>query len=54
MNQELVFEKAVKSDVKEMTEVMKRAFDEDTKRHLGREAGGPPGYDDGGFINRWT
>ena len=28
-------------------------FDEDTRIHLGKEAGGPPGYDDGNFIRKW-
>lgn len=47
------FAKVTKDDVDEMTKIMKRAFDEDAKRHLGREAGGPPGYDNGEFINKW-
>ena len=29
---------------------MKAEFDYDTKIHLGKEAGGPPGYDDGTFF----
>lgn len=40
-------------DVEELTPMMKRAFDEDTRIHLGREAGGPPGYDDGSFLRHW-
>lgn len=47
------FEKVTEDDVLKMTEVMKRAFDEDTRRHLGEECGGPPGYDNGDFINKW-
>lgn len=47
------FEKVTKDDVMDMTEIMKRAFDEDTKRHLGKECGGPPGYDNGDFITKW-
>ncbi len=49
----LCFEKIVQDDVAALTEVMKRAFDEDTKRHLGEECGGPPGYDNGDFIRKW-
>lgn len=47
------FEKVTEDDVIEMSKVMKRAFDEDTKRHLGEECGGPPGYDNGDFIVQW-
>jgi hypothetical protein len=37
----------VESDIPAVTYVMKRAFDDDTQKHLGKEVGGPPGYDDG-------
>lgn len=47
------FEKITQDDVMDMTEIMKRAFDEDTKRHLGKECGGPSGYDNGDFITKW-
>ena len=40
-------------DVEELTAVMTRAFDDDARRHLGEERGGPEGYDDGSFIRRW-
>lgn len=40
-------------DIEELTPIMKRAFDEDSKIHLGREEGGPPGYDDGSFLRKW-
>lgn len=50
---DIEFERVTQGDVPKMTEVMKRAFDEDTKRHLGEECGGPPGYDNGDFINKW-
>ncbi len=39
-----------RTDIAEATAVMKRAFDDDSKRHLNRETGGPPGYDTGEFI----
>jgi GNAT superfamily N-acetyltransferase len=37
-------------DILELTEVMTRAFDDDAQRHLGIPKGGPPGYDDGSFL----
>lgn len=33
---------------------MKKAFDEDARRHLGEESGGPPGYDDGTFLMKYA
>ncbi|MCL2697945.1 MAG: GNAT family N-acetyltransferase [Oscillospiraceae bacterium] len=47
------FEKIVKDDINALTQIMKRAFDEDSRRHLGMEEGGPPGYDNGDFIRKW-
>ena len=41
-------------DVETITPIMKRAFDEDTRRHTGKQAGGPPGYDDGSFLRQWA
>ena len=49
----LCFEEITENDVLAMTKIMKMAFDDDTKRHLGDECGGPPGYDNGDFIRRW-
>lgn len=40
-------------DVEELTSIMKRAFDEDTRLHLGIEAGGPSGYEDGSLLRKW-
>ncbi len=37
-------------DVDEATTVMARAFDDDSRRHLGKDRGGPPGYDTGEFL----
>jgi len=50
---QLILEKISEADVSEMTSIMKKAFDEDTRRHLGKECGGPPGYDNGDFIRKW-
>jgi GNAT superfamily N-acetyltransferase len=49
----LSFEKITVTDIPELTDVMTRAFDDDAQRHLGKEKGGPPGYDDGGFFQEW-
>jgi len=52
-NLTLSFEQIVEADVPELTEVMTRAFDDDSQKHLGIEKGGPPGYDDGEFFRKW-
>ncbi len=41
------------SDIEELTPIMKRAFDEDSRIHLGKESGGPPGYDNGEFLREY-
>jgi GNAT superfamily N-acetyltransferase len=41
-------------DVEPFTRIMKRAFDEDARRHLGEESCGPPGYDNGDFLRQWA
>lgn len=40
-------------DLKELTQVMTRAFNDDAKRFLNQEEGGPPGYNNGAFIKKW-
>ena len=49
----LTFEIFTENDIDQLTEIMKRAFDEDAKRHLNEESGGPPGYDNGDFLRQW-
>lgn len=49
----LVFKEIDEGDVAELTAVMTRAFDDDAKKHLGAEKGGPEGYDDGEFFHKW-
>lgn len=44
---------ATLSDLPSLTEVMTRAFDDDARRYLGLDRGGPPGYDNGDFFRRW-
>jgi GNAT superfamily N-acetyltransferase len=50
---ELSFEEIGEGDIPELTEVMRRAFDDDAQKHLGQEHGGPDGYDDGRFFHQW-
>lgn len=50
---ELTFQEIAEDDVPALTEVMTRAFDDDARKHLGQEKGGPEGYDDGGFFRQW-
>ncbi len=40
-------------NIKDLTPIMKAAFDYDTKIHLGKEEGGPTGYNDGSFLRKW-
>jgi GNAT superfamily N-acetyltransferase len=51
--QGLVFEELQEKDIEELTAVMTRAFDEDTRIHLNEEKGGPEGYDNGDFLRKW-
>lgn len=50
---ELIFTEATEADIPELTEVMTRAFDDDSQKHFGKERGGPPGYDNGDFFRKW-
>lgn len=50
---DLQFEPIARADLPELTAVMTRAFDDDSRKHLGKERGGPPGYDDGSFFETW-
>jgi N-acetylglutamate synthase-like GNAT family acetyltransferase len=49
----LTFETITEDDIPELTQVMTRAFDDDSRKHLGQERGGPPGYDTGEFFRKW-
>ncbi|MBU3113074.1 GNAT family N-acetyltransferase [Clostridium lacusfryxellense] len=53
-DEKLIFEPIVEEDIEPLTEIMTRAFDDDTKRHIGDEKGGPDGYDNGEFIKKWA
>lgn len=37
-----------------LTGVMTRSFDDDARRHLGTDRGGPPGYDTGEFLRKYA
>ena len=50
---ELIFLIIEEPDIPVLIPVMKRAFDDDARKHLGKESGGPPGYDDGEFFRTW-
>jgi GNAT superfamily N-acetyltransferase len=41
----ITFKRAVVTDSADLTAVQKRTFDDDSRRYLGTETGGPPGYD---------
>ena len=49
----LSFQVLTEGDILEITPVMKRAFDDDAQKHLGKDSGGPPGYDNGDFFRTW-
>jgi GNAT superfamily N-acetyltransferase len=50
---DLSFESIIEDDIPELTRVMTRAFDDDSRKHLGVEKGGPDGYDNGDFFRKW-
>ena len=49
----LTYEEITEADVPQLTEVMTRAFDDDSQKHRGLERGGPDGYDNGDFFRTW-
>ena len=49
----LAFQVMNETDIPEVTLIMKRAFNDDAQKHLGKESGGPPGYDNGEFFRTW-
>lgn len=49
----LNFEILQEKDIDVLTIIMEKAFDEDTKIHLGEEKGGPKGYDNGDFLRKF-
>ncbi|NLK94499.1 MAG: GNAT family N-acetyltransferase [Clostridiales bacterium] len=51
---ELKFEIIKESDIENLTRIMERAFDEDTRIHLNEPKGGPEGYDNGDFLRKFA
>ncbi|OGO91709.1 MAG: GNAT family N-acetyltransferase [Clostridiales bacterium GWF2_38_85] len=49
----LLFESFTEGDIDIITPIMKRAFDEDIRRHTDCLYGGPDGYDNGDFLRKW-
>ncbi len=49
----LTFTPMTEADVPVLTPIMKRAFDDDSRRFFANPVGGPPGYDDGSFLRKW-
>lgn len=49
----LSFEEITEADIPELTGVMTRAFDDDSRIHRGLDRGGPEGYDNGDFFRKW-
>jgi ribosomal protein S18 acetylase RimI-like enzyme len=43
----------VQEDLDELTGVMTRAFDDNAQKHLGKDEGGPDGYNNGEFFKTW-
>jgi ribosomal protein S18 acetylase RimI-like enzyme len=52
-NLTITYEEFTEADIPELTQVMRRAFDDDAQKYLGQERSGPPGYDNGDFFREW-
>lgn len=52
-DRELAIESMREEDIPSFTPVMQRAFDDDARKHLGKDRGGPPGYNNGDFFRQW-
>ncbi|MHA2226989.1 MAG: GNAT family N-acetyltransferase [Candidatus Hodarchaeales archaeon] len=44
---------ATEKDIPELTKIMTRTFDDDSQKYLDEPKGGPDGYDNGEFYQRW-
>jgi GNAT superfamily N-acetyltransferase len=49
----LTFEPATEADIIPLAAIMVRAFDDDTRRHLGAPTDHPPGYESGDWLRDW-
>jgi len=52
-NEIIELQALTEEDIEQLVRIMTRAFDHDTWIHLGKEKGGPDGYDDGRFLRKW-
>ncbi len=50
---ELIFDNIAIDDIEMLIPIMKNAFDEDTRMHLGKDSGGPNGYDNGELLRKF-
>lgn len=48
----LRFDPVTADAVPALTDLMRTAFDDETRRHTDQDRGGPPGYDDGTLLTR--
>jgi hypothetical protein len=51
---DLQFDIFCEQDVELLKSIMKRAFDEDAKKHLNENTGGLDGYDNGDFLRKFA
>ncbi|HML24591.1 MAG TPA: GNAT family N-acetyltransferase [Aggregatilinea sp.] len=49
----LTFAEAGEQDIPDLTRVMTRAFDDESRTYRGLDKGGPEGYDNGDFFRQW-
>lgn len=49
----LEFTPMIKEDISILTPIMKRSFDDDSRLFFLNPVGGPDGYDDGSFLEKW-
>lgn len=50
---DLSFATITNEDIPALTTLMTAAFDRDAQLHLGKQKGGPEGYDNGDFFRKW-
>ena len=51
--EQLCFKPMEKDDIPSLTYIMKRSFDNDSQLFFQKPEGGPSGYDDGSFLEKW-
>ncbi len=48
----IIYENILEEDYKVLTDIMTRAFDDDTRMHTNLQADGPRGYNDGSLLRK--